>query len=190
MATLYSVAPAVYVDGVPQLLSGSARFVGVAVKWCQAVCVSALTLAAGCYSAPDYSSAHLKCDADHGCPPDQACVNGFCDPDGVPSVSVECGGVVCGADQACCVDVDGNVTCIAAGVSCEGVSATCDGAEDCNGGACCLASLGADASCGDNTCDNQLCREDEDCRMAGASICCFGLGLPGEPWGRCGPTCP
>jgi hypothetical protein len=143
-----------------------------------------------CYEAPDYDAARFRCDADHPCPADQSCVSGHCAPGGPPAVGVECGGVICSTQEACCVDLRSRASCIAIGGACDGIAATCDGIEDCGDGACCASSLGATNACGEATCDMQICREDADCLLPAATTCCLGVGFPGAPWGLCGDACP
>jgi hypothetical protein len=158
-----------------------------------AMCLFAL----GCYEAPDYAAARFKCDATHACPDGQICVSGACSGGGGGSssnaVGVTCGAITCAADQQCCLDFVTMPHCTALGASCDGFAATCDGIEDCKGNACCQG-IGLDISCGaTTTCLNQdqgqICLDPSDCTNPAAKLCCFGGGLPGEPWGRCAPIC-
>lgn len=179
---------------MPRVLFGLVRVAAATVESTLRVSVIAdviaLILMCGCYHTPDYSTADFKCDAEHACPPGQACISGRCNPGGVPPVSVACGGAICSADQVCCADARGTATCIAPGADCEGSAASCDGVEDCPGGACCLTPLGAQVACGEVDCNDQVCRENADCLLPSAPICCFNVGLPSEPWGHCLSSCP
>jgi len=78
--------------------------------------------------------------------------------------------------------------------SCEGLSATCDGIEDCGGNACCEGidlsiACRATPQCLIQDTD-QICRDASDCTDPAAKQCCFVDGVPGEPWRRCKPICP
>jgi hypothetical protein len=165
-----------------------------------------------CYEAPDYAATHFKCDIAHVCPGDQRCVNSVCMDGAIGSggsdagagvgvdggapaqVGVACGAVTCAAAQQCCVDFMSVPHCQAPGASCDGVVAGCDGIEDCGGKACCEAGVGLAISCGGaTTCPSgydEICRDATDCTDPGTRQCCFGVGFPGEPWGRCRPGCP
>jgi len=152
-------------------------------------------LAIGCYEAPDYKTTRFKCDAAHACPDTQACVNGACSGGGGNAVGVACGAITCAVNQQCCADFVAAPTCAPLGASCNGVAATCDGIEDCNGNACCEQTIVLAISCAStpvcqDAAQDQICRDAGDCTDPAAALCCFGLGLPGEPWGRCGPLCP
>ena len=158
-----------------------------------AMCLFAI----GCYEAPDYTATRFKCDAAHACPGTQACVAGQCSGGGGSDTSnlvgVTCGSITCAADQQCCLDFLAQLHCTAVGASCDGFAATCDGIEDCRGNACCEL-LGLDVGCSSTlSCPNpgqdQICRDTTDCTSPAARQCCFGDGLPGEPWGRCEPIC-
>lgn len=153
-----------------------------------AVNVMAVIAATGCYEDPDYSTAGFKCDAEHGCPAHQTCVNRTCMLGSGPAGAVVCGAVACDASQKCCLDGQGGAACIALTGSCPAIAARCDGIEDCSGGACCAPRLG-DIQCGEVTCDTQVCRENGDCLDRSAPLCCLGVGLPNQPWGFCSPVC-
>ncbi len=155
-------------------------------------------LAIGCYEAPDYAGTHFKCDDNHGCPDGQQCVAGVCGGNGsgsnMPDAATSSAGVICGASvctggQKCCADFLSGPHCIAAGASCTaGISATCDGVEDCSGGACC-ANGSVTVEC-QTTCSGQtICRDAADCVNSGASMCCPSIGTM-EPWGKCSNVCP
>jgi hypothetical protein len=82
--------------------------------------------------------------------------------------SVTCPGTAtcfCGAPSVCCLPkIDSNQgQCTDDAQTCGGVTVTCDGAEDCAGGVCCLA--GSFASCTPGAACNGiwLCRTDSDC---------------------------
>ena len=152
--------------------------------------------AIGCYSDPDYAATRFRCDTAHVCPDGQVCVNGACSG-GSPSgqAGVACGGTTCGAGQVCCLDFIAGPSCMASSADCDGAVATCDGVEDCNGNACCERALGLPITCGSTAicvgpAAEQICRDAADCTDPSARACCFGLGLPGEPWGRCESSCP
>lgn len=153
----------------------------------------------GCYSAPDYDGTHFKCDADHPCPAGQPCVDGVCNGDGngsntidaaVPTVGVACGTMTCGTGQKCCADFLGTPSCMAMGATCAGISATCDGTEDCAGLPCCDGA-GTQIACGTSpSCPNQtICRDNADCTNPNQPSCCAVIGTM-EPWGRCATLCP
>jgi hypothetical protein len=157
-----------------------------------AMCLFAM----GCYEAPDYTATRFKCDPTHACPGTQVCVNAVCNsgPDSGTSnlVGVSCGATTCAAGQECCLDFVAAPHCTASG-SCDGVPAACDGIEDCGGNACCEG-IGLAIACGGTSIcpdqgQDQICRDPTDCTNPAARQCCFGVGLPGEPWGRCQPRC-
>lgn len=159
--------------------------------------------AAGCYEDPDYRATRFKCDALHVCPAGQTCVAGACTPGGNPVIDASSGdggfradGVVCGATtcpvgQQCCADITSSPRCTAIGAACTGVTAVCDGIEDCNGFACCSDPGNLTYTCTTSTrCDvEQICRDAADCTDPGLRMCCFGVGAPGAPWGSCRPAC-
>lgn len=155
-----------------------------------AMCLFAM----GCYETPDYAATRFKCDAAHICPDNQICVSGACTGNGGgASVGVSCGSTTCGAGQQCCLDFVSAPYCIALSASCDGVDAACDGIEDCQGNACCEG-IGLDIACSSTTTcptgQDQICRDPSDCANSATKQCCFDVGLPGEPWGRCRPACP
>jgi hypothetical protein len=156
----------------------------------QRVLLVILGLVAGCYQDPDYSGTRFRCDDVRGCPAGQTCIGGMCSdgsggPDAGGADGVACGSQRCANGDQCCVDFIGAPSCLAAGVTCAGFAATCDGIEDCDGNACCRE--GAAIACG-AACNEQICLEPADC-PPGAAMCCFGITL-GEPWGHCLAACP
>lgn len=162
-----------------------------------AMCV----LAIGCYEAPDYTATRFKCDSTHACPGNQSCVNGACTGGigdaGVSSqIGVACGGTTCVAGHTCCLDFAFGPGCVVGGgAACDGIVVTCDGVEDCGGNACCESGIGFQISCSSSLlCTSpgvsQICRDATDCTDPTAKMCCYDVGLPGEPWGRCRPGCP
>jgi hypothetical protein len=150
-------------------------------------------LAMGCYEAPDYTATRFKCDTAHVCPDNQICVSGTCSRGGggPDTVGVSCGQITCAVDQQCCIDIVDAPHCTALNQSCDAIAATCDGIEDCHGNACCEQIDLSIACSGAATCSgqDQICLDTADCTNPAAKQCCFGDGLPGEPWGRCRPTC-
>lgn len=157
------------------------------------VLAAILGILTGCYGDPDYGGTQFKCDATHGCPDGQTCIEGRCSGGGsgadaaVSSMGVACGATVCTSTEKCCVDIIVAPRCVPLGTTCAGFEATCDGIEDCNGDPCCNNG-GMSIACG-ITCQNQICREPADCTNPGAMMCC---DIPGtdEPWGRCFSACP
>ena len=153
-----------------------------------AMCLFAI----GCYETPDYAATSFKCDTAHACPDGQTCVNGACSGGG-SAVGVACGSIICAANQQCCLNFLDVPSCVALVASCDGLSATCDGIEDCGGNACCAGIDLAIACRSTPQCliqdTDQICRDASDCTDPAAKQCCFGSGLPGEPWGRCGSSC-
>lgn len=157
--------------------------------------VASLAVLVGCYDDPDFGGTRFRCDDAHGCPAGQACVDGFCAPggggggdDGGVAATVACGAAGCADGDECCADFAAGPRCQAAAAACVGVSATCDGIEDCPLGQSCCDLGGGLVGCA-ATCGNEICLEPADCTDAGASQCCFGLGVD-EPWGRCLAACP
>ena len=113
-------------------------------------------------------------DVEHGCPTGQTCIFDRCrraDPSGNGSGDgVICGGVMCKLSEQCCVNHnDDTALCAEAGSICPGVSALCDGKEDCGGVDRCCAD--GDAVTCDETCKTYACRDDDDCPLA-AHTCC------------------
>jgi hypothetical protein len=117
-------------------------------------------------------------------------------PEADAAVGVECGTMVCAPEQECCVtDPAGTpqYECIASGDPCGGVSAACDGPEDCGGNACCATLMGMSVSA---TCDTEtectggltLCHTGADCPTlspnccalpgTGANVCSNAMCLP------------
>jgi hypothetical protein len=160
-------------------------------------------LCASCYDDPNYTATRFKCDPTHGCPAGQQCVGGQCTPQGadaaIPTTDaagakadgVVCGAAICTAQQQCCAEFAGQPSCTPIGAACTGVAATCDGLEDCNGGACCFdlgrATVACAASCAQLP---QVCRDAADCTDPMSRLCCLGSEPPGAPWGICRPICP
>lgn len=150
-------------------------------------------LAVGCYEAPDYSGTRFKCDDAHPCPSGQACVNGVCGGDSTTvdapasEIGVACGDTTCAENQKCCADLLGGPSCVAQNSVCAGVSATCDGIEDCDGNPCCETN--GVAACATTCAGNMICRQNADCTNPGQPACCMITGT-GEPWGRCLAACP
>jgi len=151
--------------------------------------------AMGCYATPDYAATRFKCDATHLCPDGQTCVNGACTGGGsglTNVVGVSCGLATCAANQQCCIDILSAPYCTVLSTDCDIVGARCDGIEDCQGNACC-EEIGLDIACSSTTTcptgQDQICRDTTDCTTPGLKQCCFDVGLPGEPWGRCRPAC-
>src|SRR5438045_836533 len=139
-----------------------------------------------CYEAPDYGATMFRCDAAHGCPEDQACIDGLCrGGGGGKHDGVACGAQVCASGQQCCIDFISAPRCLAAGVTCPGIGALCDGLEDCDAGVCCQT--GARVDCTTSSCSQQICLQPADCPAA-QPMCCFGF-TAGEPWGQCGAVC-
>ena len=139
-------------------------------------------LVASC--APDYGHSAFRCDVEHGCPTGQTCIFDRCrraDPSGNGSGDgVICGGEMCKLSEQCCVnDNDDTALCAEAGAICPGVSALCDGKEDCGGVDRCCAD--GDAVTCDETCKTYACRDDDDCPLA-AHTCC---GATAKTWGEC-----
>jgi hypothetical protein len=125
-------------------------------------------------------------------------------PDATPggpadaAIGVACGAAAtCSTSQECCVTANGDggtSMCISPG-TCQGISARCDGPEDCGGHACCggvnpqtgmaaVMCIGTDA-CGAG--QIQACHEDTDCPAQGqaAGKCCVA-----GTTGYCKATCP
>jgi hypothetical protein len=101
-------------------------------------------------------------------------------PAGDAAVGVQCGQGLCEPDQDCCVtDTGGGALqyeCIPSGDICEGVSAECDGPEDCGGNACCATLMGTSVNA---TCDTEpectggltLCHTSDDCPALSPNCC-------------------
>ena len=146
----------------------------------------------GCYATPDYAATRFKCDTAHACPDGQACVNGLCSGGSSSAVGVSCGTITCPASQQCCLDFVSDPYCTAAPANCGGITAACDGIEDCGGNACC-ESFDTIVCRTTRQCQaldqDEICRDASDCTDPTAPQCCFNGGLPGEPWGRCGSSC-
>ncbi|HEU4611324.1 MAG TPA: hypothetical protein VFS15_04580 [Kofleriaceae bacterium] len=160
-------------------------------------CVWLVLFAIGCYSAPDYSGTHFKCDDEHACPDGQPCVDGVCAGSAgsgsdmidapISSAGVQCGATTCTGAQKCCADFINGPICVALNAQCAGFTATCDGTEDCGGSPCC--DLGGQVIACGTACQAQICLDNADCTGASGSTCCPSIGT-GEPWGRCYPICP
>lgn len=136
-----------------------------------------ITLIASC--APDYGHTAFRCDASHDCPAGQSCFAGRCRRGEPTGDGVACGATSCDATQQCCLDLFNPARCIAAGDACAGISALCDGSEDCQPGDRCCADGGTafcDASCGE-----YACRDAADCPPSAPSCCTLG----DVPWGLC-----
>jgi hypothetical protein len=153
-----------------------------------------MALAGGCsFPDPDLSGTTFACEVDAECSPGQTCVGMRCQgmPDGGSddgpqgSMGVACGNQgTCDPDDQCCVSFGGSdFDCDPAGNTCLGWIATCDGPEDCPGGACC--SDNGMASCGDAGCNAHVCLSDDGCSGA-TPKCCFVI--TGNPWGICNPS--
>lgn len=149
------------------------------------VALTIVLLIASC--APDYAHSAFLCDARHGCPDGQDCIQGRCrraertGEDVVCSSStcdgVLCGGQTCDRSQQCCVDGSEIARCAAAGVACLGRSALCDGRADCRAGDYCCAD--GDSFC-DAHCDHYACRLDGDCPPTTPSCCGASATTVGE----------
>lgn len=152
-------------------------------------------LLAGCYQDPDYAGTRFRCDTAHACPDGQECVAGVCSGavHGGTDVGVLCGTTVCSADQQCCADFINGPRCTAQSAQCNGISATCDGIEDCAGKACCEGASALSIACGTaTTCpiaQIEVCRDATDCTDPDTPACCLDATTPNEPWGRCLPGC-
>src|SRR5262249_9485607 len=111
-------------------------------------------------------------------------------PDAPPLCAQPPPGVACGADGSCAPS-DG--CCLEAGacgalVDCFQTHASCDGPEDCEGGACCAS---AASSFGYTVCSTScgtiICHSACDCTDAEPACCPY----PEAPrFGRCKPSCP
>ena len=136
---------------------------------------------AGC--TPDYAHTAFRCGADPDCPTDQHCLVGRCRRGtALHGDGVLCGESVCGSTQQCCVDGENPARCLAAGDLCPGLTALCDGDEDCEGGDhCCEAGV---VTCGTD-CETVVCRAADDC-PTGRPNCCFADGS--VSWGTCGKS--
>jgi hypothetical protein len=162
---------------------------GVVVRFAViAMLVAGAAGAAACYEAPDYGATMFRCDAAHACPEGQTCIDGLCRGGGGSGQGsgVACGAQMCASGQQCCIDFISAPRCLAAGVSCPGLAATCDGLEDCAAGACCF--IGARADCTTASCNDPICLQPADCPAA-QPMCCLGF-TTGEPWGHCLTICP
>jgi hypothetical protein len=94
---------------------------------------------------------------------------------------VPCGQTTCDiTTQQCCITVgqSGGATCIDATAQCQGVPVSCDGPEDCSGGApICCGSVGNGGVVCAATCQGlRLCRLDADCDSGNR---CCGSGSVG-----------
>ena len=138
-------------------------------------------LVASC--APDYGHSAFRCDQDHSCPSGQTCIFDRCrraDPIGDGSGDgVICGEVACQRSEQCCIGEDAQARCFEAGAACPGISALCDGEEDCAGRDLCCAD--GDVLTCDATCKTYACVDNSDCPLA-APTCCR-MAFP--PWGAC-----
>jgi hypothetical protein len=150
-----------------------------------------IALLAACYQDPNYDATHFKCDATHECPRGQSCVSGTCTGGGSGGDApvnnqqgVACASQTCGTGQMCCFDFVNAPHCIAETDNCPGVSASCDGVEDCGGSPCCDS--GSHAACG-TSCANRACLDNADCTDGSSLTCC--PSLTGAPWGRCALSC-
>lgn len=108
-------------------------------------------------------------------------------PDARDKTGVVCGNDVCKApNDVCCIDEGGAMP-----FRCEpdidcpsnGVPYSCDGPEDCNGFACCLAAGGAACTFLGVVCLGvEVCHTDDDC--SGSNHCCLD-----NPYATCKPQC-
>ncbi len=94
---------------------------------------------------------------------------------------VACGAAECelAQDQACCLGVaSGDVECSAMACAAGSSTLSCDGPEDCNGGACCGNLTQGYACTADSSCSAglQLCHSDADCPGAQPTCCSFSYG--------------
>lgn len=136
-------------------------------------------LVAGC--TPDYAHTAFRCGADPDCPTDQHCVAGRCRRGtALHGDGVLCGASVCGLTQQCCVDGENPARCLAAGDLCPGLTALCDGDEDCDASDhCCEAGV---VTCGTD-CETVVCRTAEEDCPTGRPNCCFADAS--VSWGTC-----
>jgi hypothetical protein len=132
--------------------------------------------------APDYAHTAFRCDADHGCPAGQTCLDGRCRRGAPTGDGVVCGAATCDASHQCCLDQLNPPRCIAAGDVCPGTSALCDGSEDCQAGDRCCAD-GGTVFC-DAACDRYACRDAADCPSTAPNCCPDDTA----PWGECSPS--
>ena len=93
------------------------------------------------------------------------------------SIGVQCGAGMCDpTTQECCVEAGGSPTCVDEG-TCNGVTLTCDGPEDCEmaGDACCAVGGGGGGTTEcrppGGGCGAELCHTADDCSTPG-DMCC------------------
>jgi hypothetical protein len=131
--------------------------------------------------APDFAHTAFLCDKQPDCPAGQTCTSGRCWRGTPPDAqTVACGDAGCNVGtQQCCVDPAGGMQCGSAGEVCRGISALCDGPDDCQPGDRCCAD-GNTVFC-DQACDHDACQVDRDCPLA-APHCCHD---PRTSWGVC-----
>lgn len=111
--------------------------------------------------------------------------------------TVACGNDTCDSDtEECCYQASGT-SCVNQG-DCPGVSATCDGPEDCSGGgggnpSVCCADIAAGATTCElqNGCDFIVCKVADDCPDDRPMCCTSGLVPSGVCRAQCfGPPMP
>jgi hypothetical protein len=105
------------------------------------------------------------------------------------SLGTTCGAEFCTDTQECCVGAGGS-TCVDIG-TCQTVTFTCDGPEDCPGEVCCFGAGGGAGAGGSectaaNQCQNNACHEMTDCE--GNTPMCCPLGETG--FKACLAQCP
>jgi hypothetical protein len=109
---------------------------------------------------------------------------------------VECGTMTCTTGMECCTTFANQMasySCITAGGNCQGVTAECDGPEDCptTGDVCC-GHFGGGGGGNGVQCDTagqgclELCHTATDCSMTGAMCCTPQFGNSKY----CAMTCP
>jgi hypothetical protein len=148
--------------------------------------VAFVVLVAACsYGEPDFSGTAFKCDATHGCPDDQRCIDGSCAALGSGADGVVCSATrTCDVGMMCCIDGTNPPRCLGISDRCPGRAALCDGVEDCDPGARCCD--GARASCSSEVVCGAICRDGADCPGI-APNCCHDD--PDVPWGHCNFSC-
>lgn len=115
----------------------------------------------------------FRCDATHGCPMDQKCIDGFCGDAQIGEVGVVCGDAFC-AGSLCCDDAINAPRCVAAGPCSQLYE--CDGTEDCDTGERCCAN-GADTDCQVPACSGQqVCSTSAQCPTATPNCCPAAYG--------------